>query len=300
MIKRIIDVSQRSYLHMKNRQLLIERDGNVLTQVPIEDLGVLILEHPAITISQQLIIACQQNNTILIFCDNHHLPYSVILPIGEANTLHSKILKEQVALKLTTKKRLWQQVVTHKLQQQALTLKILGKKSQYIESLATKVKTGDSGNIEAQAARAYWQELMGKEFRRNTDSPGINALLNYGYSIIRAMVARAIVGAGLHPTLGLYHSNQYNALCLADDLMEPFRPWVDYCVYKINEKKRSLEVNQENKAVLLNLLSTSIYWRDKKMPLMVACHYLCANFKESFSDKNGKLDYPKWPLNNRY
>ena len=299
MIKRTVDVSQQSYLHVENKQLLIDRDGNSVARVPIEDLGILILQHPAIVISQQLVIACQKNNTIIVFCDNHHLPYSVILPIGEANSLHNKVLRKQVELKKTIRKNLWQQIVVHKIQQQALTLQLLDKNSKHIERLATKVKTADSENHEAQAARQYWQLLMGKDFRRNTDLPGINALLNYGYAIMRSMVARALVGAGLHPALGLHHCNQYNSLCLADDLMEPFRPWVDYCVYQLKRDKRALEVNRHTKSIMLALLGSQVNWRDKKMPLMVACHYLCANLKESYSDNSIKLDYPLWEMDNR-
>ncbi len=293
MIKRIIDISEQAYVYMKHKQLMLERDKEVIGSIPIEDLGAVILQHPAIVITQAVIIACQENNVVLIFCDAQHLPYSAILPISDANTLHSKVIQEQVNISLPTKKRLWKQVVQYKIQEQALTLKLLNKNSQPIEYLAKKVKAGDKENHEAQAAKKYWKLLMGNDFRRDPDHGEVNALLNYGYAIIRAMTARAIVGSGLHPALGLHHHNQYNGLCLADDLMEPFRPWVDYYVYQLIEEGESLEVNQENKKYLLGMLSQTVIWKDKTLPMMVASHHLMASLKRAFKDKRKNILYPQ-------
>lgn len=292
MIKRVIDISEQAYLHLKNQQLLIDKEGQTVGQVPIEDLGVLILQHPAIVLTQQVIIHCQKNKVVIIFCDEKHLPYSVILPIAESHTLHNKILKEQVAVTEPTCKRLWQQIIQKKIKEQINTLRYLGKESTRLERLVSDVKAGDSSNCEGVAAQIYWPILFGKDFRRNVDMEGINSLLNYGYSIIRAAIARGICGAGLHPTLGLFHKNQYNALCLADDLMEPFRPWVDVLVYRL-AKQEQLDVNQETKQVLLELLSESVLYGNKRMPLMVAMHYLMANLKRCYNKQNKKLVYPE-------
>lgn len=163
-----------------------------------------------------------------------------------------------------------------------------------MERLAKQVKSGDSENHEAQAAQKYWRLLMGEQFRRDRNADGINALLNYGYSIVRAMVARAVVGSGLHPSVGLHHHNQYNGLCLADDLMEPFRPWVDRIVYRITQQQTNPVIDKENKASLLKLLSQNVQWEDQNMPLMVASHYLMANLKQAFGDSKVKLIYPQW------
>ena len=233
MIKRTIDVSQASYLHLKNLQLLIDQEGKTVGRIPVEDLGILILEHPAITITQGVILACQKNNVAVVFCDERHLPYSTLLPLSEGNQLHSKVLRQQIKISQPSKKRLWKIIVQEKIRQQALTLKNSGKPHQELLSISSKVKSGDSGNLEAEAARKYWPLLMGKGFVRDFEAEGANALLNYGYSIVRAMIARALVGTGLHPALGLFHHNQYNGLALADDLMEPFRPWVDRIVCKL-------------------------------------------------------------------
>ena len=293
MIKRTIDISEPAYLHLKHQQLLIDKKGETIAQIPIEDLGVVILQNSAIVITQAVIIACQKNNVVMVFCDERHLPYSILLPISEGNNLHSKILQQQLLLTLPTKKRLWQQIVKQKLTEQANTLKALDKTYAPLERLSENVKAGDPDNLEAQAAQVYWKLLFGNEFRRDVELDGINSLLNYGYSIMRAMVARAIVGSGLHPTIGLNHHNQYNSLCLADDLMEPFRPWVDLKIYQMIKSNPELQVNKETKVPLLNLLSETVICKHQEMPLMVACHYLTANLKRAYKDSSVVLIYPK-------
>ena len=292
MIKRIIDVSEAAYVCLKHQQLVIEKQSEIVGQVPIEDLGILILQHPAIVLTQQLIVACQKNKVVIVFCDEKHLPYSLILPIGEGHTLHNKILKQQMAISEPTRKRLWQKIVQHKIKQQEQTLVMLNKVSTRLSFLSTQVKTGDSGNCEAIAAQAYWKLLFGKAFKRDADLDGVNSLLNYGYAIIRAAVARSICGAGLHPALGLFHTNQYNSLCLADDLMEPFRPWVDYVVYQMASTNSEVTINQQSKQALLGLMSEAVLYKKKRMPFMVALHYLMADLKRCYSHGIKTLPYP--------
>lgn len=292
MIKRIIDISDAAYVRLKHQQLVIEKQSEIVGQVPIEDLGVLILQHPAIVLTQQLIVACQKNKVVIVFCDEKHLPYSLILPIGEGHTLHNKILKQQMAISEPTRKRLWQKIVQHKIKEQEQTLVMLNKESTRLSFLSTQVKTGDSGNCEAIAAQAYWKLLFGKAFKRDADLDGVNSLLNYGYAIIRAAVARSVCGAGLHPTIGLFHTNQYNALCLADDLMEPFRPWVDYVVYQMASTNSEVTINQQSKQALLGLMSEAVLYKKKTMPFMVALHYLMADLKRCYSNGIKTLPYP--------
>jgi CRISPR-associated protein Cas1 len=292
MIKRIIDISEAAYVRLRHQQLVIEKQSEIVGQVPIEDLGVLILQHPAIVLTQQLIVACQKNKVVIVFCDEKHLPYSLILPIGEGHTLHNKILKQQIAISEPTRKRLWQQIVQHKIKEQEQTLVMLNKESTRLNYLTTQVKTGDSGNCEAIAAQAYWKLLFGKAFKRDADLDGVNSLLNYGYAIIRAAVARSVCGAGLHPTIGLFHTNQYNALCLADDLMEPFRPWVDYVVYQMASTNSEVTINQQSKQTLLGLMSEAVLYKKKTMPFMVALNYLMADLKRCYSDGIKTLPYP--------
>jgi CRISPR-associated protein Cas1 len=293
MIKRIIDISESAYIHLKQKQLLIDKEKVTVGQIPIEDIGVLILQHPAIVITQQVIIACQKNKVVIIFCDEKRLPYSSILPIAEGNKLHQKIFKEQLNVTEPTRKKLWQQIVIQKIEQQALTLKRLNKNSIQLERIATKVKSADSDNRESVAAVVYWKLLFGNDFIRDTDKAGINALLNYGYSIIRGIIARSICASGLHPSLGLFHHNQYNALCLADDLMEPLRPWVDYLVYQMSQEDTTLEINQQTKTILLNLVNEIVLFKGKKMPLMVSINYLMADLKRCYIKEQKKIEYPK-------
>lgn len=293
MIKRIIEITSPAYLYMKRKQLMIENKSELIGQVPIEDIGILILEHSAIVLTQAMLIACQKNNVAVVFCDNRHLPYSVLLPISEGNNLHSKIIKQQINISQPTKKRLWQQIVKQKIIAQAEVLKCFDKNSKVIKRLALAVKSGDKENIEAQAAQKYWHLLFGQEFKRDTTVNGVNSLLNYGYAIVRAMLARAIVSGGLHPALGIQHSNQYNGLCLADDLMEPFRPWVDWLVYRLNLEAEIKGISKENKQEILSLPGQEVLWKQQKMPFMVAVHYLIAEIKKAFEDKTVKIQYPQ-------
>jgi CRISPR-associated protein Cas1 len=291
LIKRVVDVSSRSFLQLKQGQLIVNQNGEVIAKIPVEDLGVLILQHSAITITQSLIVCCQKHNVVIVFCDEKHLPYSVIFPLVEGNSLHSKIIRKQIKIPLPRSKRIWQSVVSAKIKNQAKTLLKEGVKDSQLDRMSKMVKSGDPSNIEAQAARRYWTLLFGKNFRRNRGEEGINSLLNYGYSIVRAMTARAIVAGGLHPALGIHHKNQYNGLNLADDLMEPFRPWVDSLVLGLSKNEIN-SVNIHSKKVLLSLPATPVFLAGKKMPLMVSMHSMITQFRKALTDKAIKLEYP--------
>ncbi|MDA9902535.1 type II CRISPR-associated endonuclease Cas1 [Gammaproteobacteria bacterium] len=291
MLKRVIDVSSRSYIHIRNQQLIINQNNEDVGSIPVEDLGVLILQHPAITLSIAVVTSCQKNNVVVVFCDEHHLPSSTLLPLTTGHSLHSKILACQINLKLPLRKRLWKEIVSMKLQEQHNTLLQYGKSSERILKLSREVKSGDPENSEAQAAKIYWKILLGKGFKRDTEEPGANTLLNYGYTIIRALFARAIVSSGLHPTLGLHHRNQYNALCLADDLMEPCRAWVDFYVVEL-VNRGIYEINSDSKARLLSLISANVKYDNQIMPLMIACHYLVSRLKRIYQGETLRLLYP--------
>ncbi len=292
MIKRIVDISQQAYIRAKHQQLLIDKEGETVGQIPIEDLGVLILQHPAIVITQAVVILCQQNNVAMVFCDKRHLPYSVILPVSDGHTLHQKVMQMQIDVNKPTTKRIWKQIVQQKITEQERTLSLMGVKTALLGQLASKVKSGDAENYEAQAAQHYWPRLFGKSFRRNYEAAGVNTLLNYGYAIIRALIARAIVASGLHPAIGIHHHNQYNSLCLADDLMEPFRPWVDRLVYQIWMEDKEAKIDKDTKQTILGLLSKTVYMNKKTMPMMIACHYLVADFKRCLDGSLKNIKYP--------
>ena len=293
MIKRVVDISEQAYLHITHKQLCVDKNGQTVAKIAIEDLGILILQHPATVITQSVITLCQQNNVAILFCDERHLPISVTLPLWTGHSLHTKIVKEQVASSIPRRKRLWQQVVKAKISEQAVTIEQAGMQSNKLRRLVVKVKSGDPENLEAQAAQDYWKRLMGHEFRRDISADGINSVLNYGYSIVRAMVARSLVGTGLHPAIGLHHKNQYNGLCLADDIMEPFRPWVDAIIQKASLKNAKMQVTREIKQQILEMPNQSVLYDGKKMPFMVSVHYLVAQLKYSLTDKYKPLCYPK-------
>jgi len=294
MIKRIVDVSNPSYLHVKNHQMVVEQKKQEVESIPIEDMGGMILSNPGITISSGLISSCQQNNCIIVFCDSKHLPTSILLPLS-GNSMHSKVLNIQTSVKKPTKKRLWQKIVIAKIESQMRTLVSCGKNSPSLESMKFRVKSGDPDNVESQASRVYWPLMFGKDFRRDQTAEGINSLLNYGYAILRASVARAICCTGLHPALGIHHHNQYNPMCLADDLMEPFRPIIDRKVYALWQKKISC-INKGTKSFLLSFFSESLMFKGKKLPFMVALQHTAVSLKKSFTEGPESLEIPSPPI----
>ena len=293
MIKRVIDVSEKAYLHIKNRQLCVNKDRITVSTIAVEDLGILILQHPAIIITQSAITLCQQNNVAILFCDERHLPISVTLPLWSGHSLHTRVLRDQISSKIPRRKRLWQQIVRAKISEQVVTLEQAGLDSQRLRRLINKVRSGDPQNVEAQAALVYWRMLMGNSFRRDSAAEGVNSILNYGYSIMRAMIARALVGTGLHPSIGLHHKNQYNDLCLADDVMEPFRPWVDSLVHEMGSSVNDIKITRDVKNRILGLLSEQVRYGNEKMPLMVSAHYIAAQIKHALTDSSIMLTYPR-------
>ena len=293
MIKRIVNISKASFISLKSKQLVVKQEGDCVSQIIIEDLGVLILENNQTTITQGAIIACQKNNVAIILCDERHLPYSLIQPLTEANNLHSKTLKIQMSASNSTKNRIWKSIVRQKIIEQNTTLNIFGSHSNHLQRLASEVKSGDNENKEAQAAKLYWKILMGDDFRRDFNLNGVNSILNYGYAVIRAVLARAIVGTGLHSAIGVHHSNQYNGFCLADDIMEPFRPWVDAVVYELVNINGHKEINIDVKRSLLNLIHQKVEYRGKVMPFLISTHRLAACLKANLAREEKVFEYPK-------
>lgn len=289
-MRRIVEIVNKSYVSTKNNQLQISQNGELVGCVPLEDLGVLILNDPSCLITQQAIVASQQENIAIVFCDQRRNPISTLLPDTMGNTLHTKVLRDQISAKESTKNRLWQCIVREKLRNQANLLKKLDRNHLYVSRLISKVKSGDSTNLEAQAARHYWKQLFGPDFLRRADTP-INAHLNYGYAIVRACIARSIAATGLHPAIGLNHRNQYNPLVLADDLIEPFRPWVDEIVYEMTKTHGELELNQNNKRKLLQILETKVIRNDERLPLMSAFERLAADLKKALSENQKSIDW---------
>jgi CRISPR-associated protein Cas1 len=295
MIKRVIDVTQAARVTVQKGQLLVQSEALGLNTCPIEDLGILLLSNPCISITQPAIASCAENNVLIITCDRSFTPVAVTSPLA-GHSLQAKILKEQIAVSTPRKKRLWKQIVQRKISEQADTLVIAGVDPNPIILLIQKVTSGDSTNVEAQAAKIYWQELFGKGFRRAQDAPGLNGLLNYGYAVLRASVARAVVAAGLTPTLGLFHSNQFNSFALVDDLVEPYRPWIDEICFKIVREMPADEIpsiDKSTKSMILNLLIKDCNYSGKTYPFMVALHHFIADFRENLLQSGGNLNFIK-------
>lgn len=322
MLKRTLYFGNPAYLHTANEQLVIEfpaPDGvekKLLLKphsTPIEDLGVVILDHKQITISQAVIARLLANNTAIITCDDTHHPTGMMLNL-DGHSLQSRIFAAQVAATEPLKKQLWQQTVMAKIQNQAATLGLVAQRpglfaetDSYLARLARDVKSGDTDNAEAQAASYYWRRFFQfiPDFTRDRYGDPPNNLLNYGYAILRAIVARCLTASGLLPTLGIHHRNQYNAYCLADDIMEPYRPYVDRVVYDIAERHATnnpgqpLEVTKEIKTQLLGIpamdvrIARSIAAKDlERSPLMVAVEKTTASLARCYEGEARKILYP--------
>lgn len=296
MIKRIVEVGNPAKLSLERRQLKIERQDTEPVTIPVEDLGVLILDHPALRPSLALLSACLDNSVAVVLCNAKHLPASVLLPL-DGNTLHSKILRQQVGMTEGLGRRLWRRIIRAKIFAQAKTLDECGVGSRRLQAMAEQVRGDNAANVEAQAARLYWQHLFGTDFRRRPDEGGINSLLNYGYAIVRAATARSIVATGLHPALGLHHSNQYNAFCLADDLVEPLRPMVDLKVHEMcrteGNGRNNLALGKEEKYALMSVLSTSVTIGKVRFPLQTALHHYAASVRKAISGEAKELEIPR-------
>ena len=292
MIKRIVEISNPARISLKNRQMVVDREGFESVSVPIEDMGILILDHVAVTHTQGLLTACFENNVAVLLCNAKHLPGGILLPL-EGNSLHSRTIAQQVKITEPTRKRLWKSIVQAKIREQAKVLLHATGDSSPLPAFATRVKSGDTENLEAQAARIYWQRLFGQTFRRDPDGAGINTLLNYGYAVMRAAVARAIVGTGLHPSLGLHHHNQYNSFCLADDMLEPLRPAVDLKAYELYKRLPDEPVlSLENKRALLETLSAYCIVNDQRLPLMTSLHYYAASVRKAICGEEKRVEIP--------
>ena len=303
MIKRTICISTPCLLRCQDEQLLVQYDHingyeNVpAKKVPIEDIGVLVLEHQQITITHYLLDKLVQNNTAVITCNATMHPSGMLLNL-EGNTVQSKRFRAQIQATEPLKKQLWQQTVQAKIANQSAVLQQWNIPYTYLTNLQKQVKSGDTTNTEATAAGYYWRNLLPDawQFFRHRKGPPPNNLLNYGYAILRATVARAIVGAGLLPTLGIFHRNRYNAYCLADDVMEPYRPFVDAIVRKIVDETSAVDnLTQELKAKLLWLPNVDVKLGDDKSPLMIATQRTAASLAKCFAGEQRKILYPEFP-----
>jgi len=309
MIKRTVYFGNPAYLNSRDDQLIIrlpevEKNDTLpekfkkeaVASIPIEDLGVIIIDHPQITITQGLIERLLENNVAIISCDKHHLPAGLFLPLC-GNTLQSERFQDQINVSEPLKKNIWQQTIEAKITNQATVLRKQGFSSDNMNYWAKNVKSGDTGNHEARAAAFYWGNIFQKShptFTRDRNGEPPNNLLNYGYAILRAVVARSLVSSGLLPTLGVHHHNKYNAYCLADDIMEPYRPYVDEVVIKIkNSSVDYNELTKEIKAELLSIPVLDVIIEGNRSPLMIGIQKTTSSLVRCYNGEQRKVLYPE-------
>lgn len=299
MIKRTIEIS-RQPMHLSARldQLVcqpIDADKSAAVTIPAEDIGLLAVDHPQVTYTHGAFQTLLRQGAAVVFCGRDHLPAGLLLPISN-QTQQVTRLRAQIAASKPLCKRLWQRIVIAKVRAQAALFTPDQPVHRRLLVLADEVKSGDTTNIEAQAAKVYWQQwrddVSGFRGRDPDGDDPINAQLNYGYAALRAAVARAIVSAGLHPAIGVQHSNRANAFCLADDLVEPLRPMVDQEVRRLQCEGRT-DLSQANKAVLLALLTAVVRLGDQIGPLMVQLHRVVASLVRSFESRKDEIELPR-------
>lgn len=295
MLKRILLFGNPYHLSSKNEQLLIfNKEDKSEKTTPAEDLGVVVLDHYSITLTHGVVQLLNEHNVAMVFCNKKHMPISLLLPL-EHHYIQNKRFQLQINASVPLKKDLWKQVVRQKIANQATLLSELGIESAKLKRLCKEVKSGDSMNLEAQAARHYWPHLFGdKEFSRERFGKPPNLFLNYGYAILRATVARSLVAAGLLPTLGIHHRNKYNAYCLADDMMEPYRPYVDKLVSMEYDNGIMLgtQLTKDHKSSLLGVMFQDVMIKKQTSPLMVAVQFTCNSLVKCLERKTKNLDLP--------
>jgi CRISPR-associated protein Cas1 len=310
MIKRTLYFGNPAYLSRKNEQLVVrlpevEKNDTLpdafkkeaKATIPIEDIGVVILDEQRLIITQALIDGLLENNVALITCDKTHHPTGLLLNLA-GNNLQSAKFKNQLEAPQPLIKQLWQQTIKAKITNQARLLQRFGKEAGNLMKWAGDVRSGDPDNLEARAAAYYWKNVFVElpDFKREREGAPPNNLLNYTYAILRAIIARSLVGSGLLPTLGIHHRNQYNHYCLADDIMEPYRPFADALVATILRNGEDFhELTPSVKRQLLGIATVDVVMEDERSPLMVAAQRTTASLAKCFEGDAKKLVYPELP-----
>ena len=298
MIKKTLCFTNPAYLSLRNGQLVIQMPESNMGErtIPIEDIGVVVLDNKRITITTGAMEALLENNAALVTCDSRSMPTGLLLPLY-GNTLQNERFRFQLEASLPLRKQLWQQTIKQKIANQEVVLRThTDSETRCMKAWVEDVRSGDADNIEARAAAYYWRNLFPEipNFVRGREEEPPNNLLNYGYAILRAVIARSLVGSGLLPTLGIHHHNRYNAYCLADDIMEPYRPYVDELVIKIIGRYKYYEVlNKELKAELLSIPVIDVNIDGKRSPLMIAATQTTASLYKCFSGELRKICYPQ-------
>ncbi|MDD5057695.1 MAG: type II CRISPR-associated endonuclease Cas1 [Sideroxydans sp.] len=294
MIGRIVEVADdKRHLFLSRGFLVVqdtEGERKELGQVPLDDISAVIANAHGLSYTNNLLVALAERCAPFVLCAANHNAVGMVLPI-EGNYQQAKRFDAQIAANQPLIKRLWADIVKSKLQQQAAALEAAGAPHIPLQALVRKVRSGDPENFEAQGARRYWGLLFGDDFRRDQQGGGLNGMLNYGYTILRATTARSVVAAGLHPTIGLHHSNEGNAMRLVDDLMEPFRPVIDLKVWQLQKQGESM-ITPETKRALVRTLYDDMQSSAGATPVMVCTQKLATSLAQVFLGERDKLDLP--------
>ena len=289
MTHRVVAVTERpSRLFLRARQLVIEREGLPPASVPIEDMALLIVDQPAVSYSHPLLVALAEGKVATLLCGADHLPAALILPLAGHGLLVER-QRAQLAAPLPLQKRLWQRMVRAKLLQQAAVLRRATGGDQGLPALAARVRSGDPDNLEAQGAQRYWPALFGRDFRRDRAAEDQNLWLNYGYAVLRAAVARAVVAAGLLPSVGVFHHNRADAFALASDLMEPYRPLVDRAVWECRAAAVARGLDRAAKTRLLAVLNETVALDGQTLPVTLAIERSAASLARAFAERRPAL-----------
>ncbi len=295
-MNRIVDISESAaYLSLKDEQLVIKLEDKPQASVPVVDLAAVIISHPQVVLTHAIISKLSLEGVALIVCDKSHLPAGMLLPL-QSHHAQTQVFAAQAKMTLPTKKRLWKQIVQAKVKAQAINLQRLKDSDFGLLELTRQVKSGDTTHIESQAARRYWQALFGKHFTRDFCAKDHNRHLNYGYAVLRAIIARAICAAGLHPSLGLHHHHRENAFALADDIIEPFRPTVDDCVYRLSLiKDLSEPLDSQSKQFLIDKICfySKFYYRNTKRSLFDISSIIAGSLAGVCKGKRHNLALPE-------
>ncbi|MDD7417223.1 MAG: type II CRISPR-associated endonuclease Cas1 [Treponemataceae bacterium] len=298
MLNRVLEIAEENrYLSLKRGFIVIQSGNEELGSVPLDDIAVLLLSAQGVTVTKNVLNALSEKGCISVFCGTNYVPQSMVVPIA-SHTYFTKIIKMQINASEPFKKRVWQQIVVQKIKNQALSLKLCNKTDNValIEKISRMVKSGDPDNREAYAARMYWKSLFDEDFSRDKNGDGINALLNYGYAIIRACMARAICSHGLIPSLGIHHDNNLNSFCLADDLFELYRPIVDTLVFKLVENEET-ELTPQVKKVLVSVLKIKVRISDCETQVVQSMQYLVSSFVSALEAGKPDIELPLWEGN---
>lgn len=292
MIKQTLMFTSPVYLSLKDQQMVITfKDNQDPVTRPIEDVGFVVIENPQVSISVPLLNELADNNVSVVFCDKKQMPKTMLMTL-EGNTTQQESYKFQIDASAPMKKNVWKQLVESKIRNQALLLNKVGENGDVLKPYYMNVKSGDTDNREGAAAREYWRRIFGEGYKREREGLPPNNLLNYGYAILRAAVARALIGSGLYPAFGVFHRNRYNAFPLADDVMEPYRPFVDETVYHLYYDGAVNELNSESKGKLLRVLFSDVKMGKVTRPLENALSLTTASLLRMYKGETEKLSLP--------